>query len=291
MSVMVHGLGGASTNWTALMRELRDDLEQWAPDLPGFGESPPSGQHAVEDYVADVTSFLERFDGPVHLLGNSMGGMISVHVAATRPDLVRSLTLLSPAMPQYLLPWGAQAMAAMATPRLGEWMLERANREPTEAQVERIAPMLYGDPGSVDREEFSFAVQERMRWIGKPYANTVLLASLRSLVTHYMRPPRRSVWWLVRKVLCPTMVIIGDRDVLVGARSERRWRRTLPRARVIRLERSGHVAMMEYPVAVAEHIRSFLRDASMYQDARVHNVDESYGNADAHATVARGKET
>ena len=38
---MIHGLGGQSTNWTDLMSELTDDLAGWAPDLPGFGWSPP----------------------------------------------------------------------------------------------------------------------------------------------------------------------------------------------------------------------------------------------------------
>ena len=41
---------------------------------------------------------------PVHLLGNSLGGLVSVLVAARRPDLVASLTLISPAMPVYRVP-------------------------------------------------------------------------------------------------------------------------------------------------------------------------------------------
>ena len=38
---MVHGLGGAATNWTDVMDLLRDRLDSVAPDLPGFGWSPP----------------------------------------------------------------------------------------------------------------------------------------------------------------------------------------------------------------------------------------------------------
>ncbi|WP_166349827.1 alpha/beta hydrolase [Phytoactinopolyspora limicola] len=263
-AVMVHGLGGSSTNWTALMRELRGDLDQWTPDLPGFGESPPSDEHTVPDYVADVIAYLERFDEPVHLVGNSMGGLISVLVASSRPDLVRSLTLLSPAMPQYRLPWGAQAMAVIAAPKLGEWMLGRVNTEPTPEQIRRLAPMLFGDPDGVDPDEFDFAVQERMRWISKPHAERVLLTALRSLVAQYVAPHRRSPWRAAQRVLCPTMVVVCNKDALVGAWAARRWCQTLPGARVVKLERSGHVAMMEYPWVVADLIRSFLRDVSEY---------------------------
>ena len=41
---------------------------------------------------------------PVHLLGNSLGGLVSLLVAGRRPDLVASLTLISPAMPVYRVP-------------------------------------------------------------------------------------------------------------------------------------------------------------------------------------------
>ena len=46
-AVMVHGLGGQSTNWTDLMGLMADRMSSWAPDLPGFGRSPPP--HA-DDY-------------------------------------------------------------------------------------------------------------------------------------------------------------------------------------------------------------------------------------------------
>lgn len=265
-AVLVHGLGGGSTNWTALMRELRHDFDLWAPDLPGFGDSPPSGEHTVKAYVADVEALLQRFDQPVHLVGNSMGGLIGVLVAARRTDLVRTLTLLSPAMPQYRLPWAAQLTAMMATPRLGEWILGRTNSEPTEEQVRRLAPMMYGRPEALDPDQFAFAVQERMRWVGKAHANDVLLDALRSLVMQYLSPGRRSPWRAARKVLCPLMVITSDCDALVGSWAARRWRRTKPGARVVMLRQCGHVAMMEYPAAVAGLVRDFAHDASESRD-------------------------
>ena len=102
---MIHGLGGQATNWTDLMAELVDEVEGWAPDLPGFGWSPPppDGDYSVTADAEIVSAMLEQLYAeraePIHLFGNSMGGAIAVLVAAARPDLVATLTLVSPALP------------------------------------------------------------------------------------------------------------------------------------------------------------------------------------------------
>lgn len=260
--VYVHGLGGSSTNWTALMRELRDDAEQWAIDLPGFGESPPGDRHTVAEYVADVVAFLETFDGPVHLVANSLGGMICVYVASRRPDLVLTLSLVSPAMPQYRLPWAAQATAFMAVPWLGERILRVAATVPQDKQSDRLATMLFADVALVPVAELTFAAEQRDRWMRQPYADAVLLSALRSIVRHYTRPGRESAWRAAGHILRPTLVIMGARDTLVGAWGRTKWRRALRYARLVYMPNTGHVAMMEHPRAVAEVIREFVRDTS-----------------------------
>src|SRR4051794_27099901 len=113
-ALYVHGLGGASTNWTDLAALLAVRFDGWALDLPGFGRSqpPPRGRYSIRGHVRAVIDVLEHIarqpgdgDGrPVHLVGNSLGGLVSVLVAGRRPDLVASLTLISPAMPVYRVP-------------------------------------------------------------------------------------------------------------------------------------------------------------------------------------------
>src|SRR5919107_2974530 len=113
-ALYVHGLGGASTNWTDLAALLAVRFDGWAIDLPGFGRSqpPPRGRYSIRGHVRAVVDILEHVAAqpgdaagrPVHLLGNSLGGLVSLIVAARRPDLVASLTLISPAMPVYRVP-------------------------------------------------------------------------------------------------------------------------------------------------------------------------------------------
>src|SRR3954452_20430622 len=99
-AVYVHGLGGSSQNFTDLAGLLADRFDGYAVDLPGFGYSDPSRRYSIPAFADKIIKYIE-YDGrgPVHLVGNSLGGSISVRVAALRPDLVRTLTLISPAMP------------------------------------------------------------------------------------------------------------------------------------------------------------------------------------------------
>jgi pimeloyl-ACP methyl ester carboxylesterase len=87
--ILLHGLGGSADWWRRNIEPLAEDHEVVAVSLPGF----------LALSFADVASLLIRwiessFREPVHLVGNSMGGHIALHVAAQRPDLVRSLTLV-----------------------------------------------------------------------------------------------------------------------------------------------------------------------------------------------------
>ena len=82
-----HGLGGSSLNWTALGLLLNDTVRGIAPDLPGFGRTPPSRVIGGISEQADVLiQLMEReFDQPVHVFGNSMGGAPRWHWLRSGP--------------------------------------------------------------------------------------------------------------------------------------------------------------------------------------------------------------
>ena len=102
----IHGLAGSSANWTSLAGVLSTRGTGYLVDLPGHGRSdpPPGGRYSLlRD--ADLLAVLirRRSSGPVHLVANSMGGVIATALAARNPDLVASLTLISPAVPDLRL--------------------------------------------------------------------------------------------------------------------------------------------------------------------------------------------
>ena len=97
--VLVHGLGSYSKAYNKILAHLPKEVEAYALDLPGFGESPLGNQtismagyaHAVNDFVN--TLGLKK----VVLFGHSMGGQVAMTLALENPKWLKSLVLLAPA--------------------------------------------------------------------------------------------------------------------------------------------------------------------------------------------------
>jgi pimeloyl-ACP methyl ester carboxylesterase len=259
--LLLHGLGGSSSNWLDLVAEVGATFPVSAPDLPGYGDSPPApdGDHGLAGLSRAAVALAEvlvgRGGGPLHLVGNSMGGLLAVRVAATRPDLVRTLALLSPALPPRRVPRDAGLLTLLAAPRIGELALARNRRRSPEQQALLSAAVIYGDPTAVPPERLALAVDERRRRAAQPHADAVFLGSLRSLLVDAVRRP--GPWELAARVQAPTLVVYGERDRLVHHGAARRWRVARPGAQVVVLPGVGHVPQMERPDLVARLLRDF----------------------------------
>ena len=272
-AVFVHGLGGSATNWTDLMDLMRRPpadgrdgpaLRGEAVDLPGFGYSPmPSGGDLSIDAMAVAVSDLieERGYWPAHLVGNSLGGSVCVRVAARRPDLVRTLTLISPALPDLRPRVIPMRVVLASTPWLGPWLLSRAERMSPEERVAMVTKDVYADPRRVHASRRAQEIAEVVRRDALGYADDALLGAARGLVAEYMRGGPRSLWRDAARVSAPTLVIYGSHDKLVRPAMAARAARAFRRARVVLLPRTGHVAMMERPGLVANEMRGLLAAA------------------------------
>lgn len=260
-ALYVHGLGGSSQNWSALMPLLADRVDGAAIDLPGFGQSPPpdDGNYSVSAQARAVIRYLDAADrGPVHLIGNSMGGAATTRVAALRPDLVRTLTLISPALPELRPQLGAVPTALLAIPGIATLFSRLTQDWPPERRTREVMALCYGDPGRVSPEGFNLAVDEYARRIQLPYFWEVMERSARGLVNAYTLGGQHNLWRQAERVLAPTLLVYGGRDRLVSIRMARRAAAAFRGSRLLTLPEAGHVAMMEYPEAVARAIRELL---------------------------------
>ncbi len=212
IGVFLHGLGGSSLNWTDLMLALEPQLTGYAVDLPGFGMSPPprDGDYTPSSHARAVAEFiLAKELGPVDLFGNSLGGAVALQLAARKPELVRSLTLISPALPSLYATKGNVHLPAMAIPGVGGCFLWRS---------------------------------------GFTYNTDAFLRTLRGLfktntgLTGANRP-----WKLAERVTAPTLGIYGREDVLVSAKTAHRLTKKFPNSHVVVLPNTGHMAHSEHP--------------------------------------------
>lgn len=263
-AVFVHGLAGSATNWTDLMGELRDLVTGHAIDLPGAGYSPapPDGDYSVSAHARAVIGLLER-TGPAHLFGNSLGGAVCVTAAAARPDLVRSLTLVSPALPDLVPRYGPARVAASAAPGLGEWVADRLRFLPAEQRINASLAMCYADVSVVHPARIRDAVEELRRRDGLPYAGRALIGSARGIVAEYFRRGEQNLWRQAARVTAPTLIIHGRRDRLVRPATARRALMSFPQARLVLLRNAGHVAQMEVPEAVAAEARRLILETRL----------------------------
>ncbi len=260
-ALYVHGLGGSSRNWSALMPLLQDVVDGEALDLPGFGDSPPpdDGNYSVTGHARAVIRFLDAEQrGPVHLFGNSLGGAVVTRVAAVRPDLVRTLTLISPALPEIRVQLSAAPTALLAVPGLVS-LYSRMTRDWTaEERTRGLVALCYGDPARVSDEGFRAAVAEMEQRLEMPYFWDATARSARGIVDAYTLGGQHGLWRQAERVLAPTQLVYGGRDRLVSYRMARRASAAFRDSRLLTLPDAGHVAMMEYPEAVAQAFRDLL---------------------------------
>ncbi len=268
-ALFIHGLGGSSTNWTDLMdllsrpgtaRPGAPALDCTAVDLPGFGYSPPP---ADDDYTVSghARAVIDLIDGlgtwPVHLVGNSMGGAVATRVAARRPDLVRTLALVSPALPD-LRPRPLPLRLALATaPGAGQAIMSWLRHLPAERRTDQTVRDLFADPARLHPARREQEIAELRRRDALPYADRALMLSARSLVAEYFRTGPGSLWRDAARVRVPVLVLHGSQDRLVNPATAAKAARSFRLARVVVLPGVGHVAMMERPALVAGELREF----------------------------------
>ena len=287
--LFVHGLGGDSLDWAELAGVLRaNDPTQAliAIDLPGFGFSlpPADGDFSLDAHGRAIAGCIEALDcGPVHLVANSMGGSIATRLAARRRELLASLTLISPALPDPLPPCGSWQLLPAALPAIGPRLVSAGLRADPEWVVQHAIRLCFGNPNRIDdtRRRLLFDIVRRRA--GTAHGVDAYCASLRSLIASY---GRRRLWADAAAVDVPTLLVYGGRDRLVSPRSAYRALRAFPHARLVFLPDAGHVPHLEAPEVVAGALMAFLRGAPVVAGAG--RPAPPAGMVAAHATVDVG---
>ncbi|MEV4541915.1 alpha/beta fold hydrolase [Micromonospora echinaurantiaca] len=265
-ALYVHGLGGSSQNWTDLAGLLADRLDGQAIDLPGFGRSEPGRRYTVPAFAERVIRWIEHSDrGPVHLFGNSLGGAVSVHVAGARPDLVRTLTLVSPALPflDFRRSLQGRMLPLLAVPRgerLAAWRLAQLAPE---VMAQQVMEACVADLSRICEQRRQEALEEiRVRYQAEHYA-AAYVRTFRGLVYSFLRaylPGSGSLWRLARSVRAPTLVVGGRQDRMVDVRVAPQTARVIPDSRLLLLDGVGHVAQLEVPRLVARAVVGLLAE-------------------------------
>ena len=261
--VMVHGLGGSHLNWVRIARPLTERNRVIAIDLPGFGFSPAAGRRtSIEANTKVLDRFInETLGSPVILMGNSMGGAITILEAADSPQAVAAVVLVDPALPRPAEvpdPQVAAQFLLYALPGVGEVFLDISRRSRTDRElVERIVNLCFADPRRSSPEVMDAAtelVAQRRRLM--PSQDAAFLQAVRSVVRAGLRP--RHFKNTMRSLVQPVLLIHGDRDRLVPISAARLAATANPKWDTEFLHDVGHTPQLEAPDAVIRAVERWL---------------------------------
>jgi pimeloyl-ACP methyl ester carboxylesterase len=260
--VFVHGLGGSHLNWCLVGPELADGRRAVALDLHGFGLTPGNRATAtVQRNARLLDRFVREVTGtPVILVGNSMGGLISILHAARAPETVRGLVLIDPALP---LPprapdrqVGGQFLL-YALPGLGELYVRTVlARRPPQLAVRRVIELCFADPSRADPAMLAASAALAAERRGWDHADAAFLAASRSLMRVVGR--RRRYWEMMAAVRAPVLLIGGEADRLVPEAAMRQAAARNPRWEMVMLPGVGHTPQLEVPDIVIGTVRDWL---------------------------------
>jgi len=232
--VLIHGSGMSARYWMEQLRGLASGARLVALDLPGHGDSHEGCASSVEEYAAITADFLDALGAwPVIAIGHSLGGAVALALAARRPAEVRGLVLLStcarlppteePAHPWLLfLPGALRKLLFFAT-----------------------AKNLLFSPSASGRA-IGLGMRELRACRAQTIASDVALARAMDVTA------------LARGLRVPTLVLCGVRDRLTPPALSADLQRLIRGARLVLIERAGHMVLVEAPEIVNRHIESFV---------------------------------
>lgn len=237
--LMLHGIGRSLEDWDPQHPLLSGSHRLVAVDLAGFGRSdrvpgPATLEKLADTAVATLDALGES--RPVHVLGNSLGGAVALLAAVRSPARVASLLLVDPAG------FGAEvtpALRILGVPALGPWLLGRLD-----ARAARNAERsLFVDAALVTDERVQRAVE-----IGRRPAFRQTFAEIAAELgtVRGVRPGwRRALLSQAARNPVPTLVVWGERDLILPAAQLRRASRALPHVRTHVFGRTGHMPQIE----------------------------------------------
>lgn len=252
--VLLHGITRSLEDWDPTFDALEGEYRLIAPDLAGYGWSAPHPDGATLAALArGVAETLEALGvtEPVHVAGNSLGGAVTMTLLAQRPELVATMTLADPAG------FGKEVtplLRLLGIPVLGKIMATTPSR-PSAILQERL---IFADKSLATRARIDHAMAiARETDAGLTAWKTA--DSLGTVFGGVRQDWRDDLHRTIAKTPRPTMVLWGDRDLILPPKHLDAARTLLPHAETHLLPGIGHMPQLECPREFASLITDFLQ--------------------------------
>jgi abhydrolase domain-containing protein 6 len=241
--LMLHGAAADKSSWVRFARHLRSKHSLVIPDLPGHGASAATigldyGINAQAERLRELLAKLRV--QRVHIISNSMGGAIAIHLAAGFPDFVASLVLIDAA--------GVEASPS--------WLRQHIESTGVNPMIEL-------------RDAADYRAMMRIGMEAPPYIPGIIVSALardfvrrKSINQKIAKDIERDLdqTQSLSKIAAPALIIWGAADKVFHVDNAEVLHQGLAGSRKIVMERIGHVPMVEAPKQVAAACSSFYAD-------------------------------
>ena len=241
--VMLHGAAADKTSWIRFARNLRSKFPLVIPDLPGHGKSITdiNLDYSINAQTVRLKELLAALGVKrVHLIGNSMGGAIAIHLASTSPNLVSSLVLIDTA--------GVEASPS--------WLRQQVAHTGINPMIEL-------------RDVSDYRAMMRIAMEAPPYIPGIIIAALTRDFVKCKAINQKIVEDIeqdldqtesLSKIVVPSLIIWGAADKVFHVDNAELLHQRIANSRKIVMEKIGHVPMVEAPKQVASACYAFFAD-------------------------------
>jgi pimeloyl-ACP methyl ester carboxylesterase len=251
-AILIHGLGGYVENWEENIEALAMSRRVYALDLVGFGRSD---KPRIPYSIPYLTEFLQQFMNiqgidKVNLIGESLGGAITLQFALHCPQQVEKLVLSDSAG---LGREGSLFLRAMSLPVFGE-LFGRPSREGTE----KFLKMLFQNQDLITDEW----IDEEFEMSSVPGAQWSLLKTLRSIgnIWGVRSAIYRPIIDRLEEIQAPTLILWGAQDQILPVAHAHKAVKRLPNATLHIFNPCGHIPNIECPEEFNALVNDFLSD-------------------------------
>ena len=244
----IHGFPLNNTMWDLQVSDLADVARSITPDLRGHGQSDATAEtsYTTEMLADDCVRLLGNigYDGPVVVVGLSMGGYVAFEICRRCPERVAGLILAATKAT-------ADADAAKAS---RDESARIAAAEGAGPIVEGLLPKMLA-PATYDDDPDLVAFLRDMMLDTSPAGIVGAQAAMRDRPDSSPDLPGLSI---------PTLVIHGEDDQLIPPAEAKAVAAALPEAELVLIPGAGHMVNLEQPAAFNEAVRGFLE--SFYEE-------------------------
>lgn len=232
--LLLHAVGAKSDSWGDLTNSLADRFTIYGVDLRGHGASSLNGSMTIEEMAHDLEAMLAALDIPsCHVIASSLGALVAVTLAASRPDLVKMLAV--------------SGVGLSPDPVLTD-------------EVYGIREAVH----YLTDDDFAYQVAEALLIPDAPQSSInglrdgILAQSKQNYLRALEAIERGDLAARAPNVSAPTLVVHGTMDELVPATRAEALAKALPDGTLLTLDDAGQISYLDNPAGFLAVVSDFL---------------------------------